>query len=190
MQNQNSIKTHCPRGHEYTAENTRRDAKNRRYCRACTKMLSTKDYGHCGMSGCHEKCEINKNTYKPYYYCEEHKKARKNKPSRSHEVRTRENARTLERYYEFKDQFFEMYGQVCSCCGESYKVFLTLDHVQGGGNYHRRDRGTVGVWKDAIKKYQPEVFQVLCFNCNNAKVIMGECPHKKQRNRTSRETKN
>lgn len=28
-------KTHCPKGHEYTEENTRRDAKNHRWCRTC-----------------------------------------------------------------------------------------------------------------------------------------------------------
>lgn len=32
--NHNSIKTHCPRGHEYSAENTYRDKRGRR-CRRC-----------------------------------------------------------------------------------------------------------------------------------------------------------
>jgi hypothetical protein len=29
--------THCPSGHAYSAENTYRDAQNRRYCRACRR---------------------------------------------------------------------------------------------------------------------------------------------------------
>lgn len=31
-------KTHCPRGHEYTEENTRMNAKGHRFCRACQKI--------------------------------------------------------------------------------------------------------------------------------------------------------
>lgn len=31
----NTLKTHCPRGHEYTPENTSTKAGNRRACRAC-----------------------------------------------------------------------------------------------------------------------------------------------------------
>lgn len=34
---QNSRKTHCPHGHEYSAENTRRDSKGHRWCRACER---------------------------------------------------------------------------------------------------------------------------------------------------------
>lgn len=30
--------THCPHGHEYSTENTYRDRKNRRYCRACRRQ--------------------------------------------------------------------------------------------------------------------------------------------------------
>lgn len=34
----NARKTHCPQGHEYSVENTRRDNKNRRYCKACGRI--------------------------------------------------------------------------------------------------------------------------------------------------------
>lgn len=33
--NRNARKTHCPQGHEYSPSNTRRDSRNRRYCRTC-----------------------------------------------------------------------------------------------------------------------------------------------------------
>ena len=33
----NRLKTHCPRGHEYTVNNTRGDRYGRRHCRACDK---------------------------------------------------------------------------------------------------------------------------------------------------------
>lgn len=35
--NFNGAKTHCPQGHEYGPENTRRDKKNRRYCLTCLR---------------------------------------------------------------------------------------------------------------------------------------------------------
>jgi hypothetical protein len=37
IRNANGAKTHCPMLHEYTPENTYRDKKNRRYCRACNR---------------------------------------------------------------------------------------------------------------------------------------------------------
>lgn len=33
----NARKTHCPRGHEYTAENTAYSKRRTRYCKACTR---------------------------------------------------------------------------------------------------------------------------------------------------------
>lgn len=34
----NATKTHCPRGHEYTPENTARTSRGGRYCRACKRQ--------------------------------------------------------------------------------------------------------------------------------------------------------
>lgn len=33
----NANKTHCPQAHQYTAENTHIDRRNRRHCRACAR---------------------------------------------------------------------------------------------------------------------------------------------------------
>lgn len=35
-----ALVTHCPYGHEYTAENTYRDSSNMRHCRACGRRRS------------------------------------------------------------------------------------------------------------------------------------------------------
>jgi hypothetical protein len=64
----------------------------------------------------------------------------------------------------------------CACCGENEIKFLTLDHINGNGNKHRKliNNNLVG-W---LKKHNyPKGFQVLCFNCNQAKGIYGVCPH-------------
>lgn len=70
------------------------------------------------------------------------------------------------------------YGGKCECCGEKEFVFLTMDHVEGGGNQHRRELGgnmAFYVW--LRKNGYPPKFQVLCWNCNWAK-SHGGCPHK------------
>ena len=40
-----------------------------------------------------------------------------------------------------RELVFEYYGKSCVCCGESGSVFLTIDHINGGGNQHRREIG-------------------------------------------------
>lgn len=69
------------------------------------------------------------------------------------------------------------YGGACSCCGETELVFLTLDHLQGGGTQHRRSLPGYGVYRWARQQgYPAGLFQVLCHNCNWAK-YRGGCPH-------------
>ncbi len=72
----------------------------------------------------------------------------------------------------------------CVCCGEVDIRFLTIDHINGGGNEHRRSlshKGFSGVnfyaWLKRNK--YPKGFQVLCYNCNCGKVRNNNiCPHK------------
>ncbi len=67
----------------------------------------------------------------------------------------------------------------CSCCGERGLHFLTMDHINGGGNKHRREIGNAsGTLLSWIKRNgYPDGFQVLCWNCNLAKAHHGQCPH-------------
>lgn len=80
-------------------------------------------------------------------------------------------------------QVLDHYGNCCACCGEIEPMFLTIDHINGGGNIHRRQIGKASVvlhrW--LIKNDFPKGFQVLCFNCNIGRSInFGICPHKNQ----------
>lgn len=80
--------------------------------------------------------------------------------------------------YTLRNKFFEMYGCQCMCCGEKEKAFLVLDHIENDGCEHRKEVGnSLNIYRDAIKKYRPDRFQVLCFNCNMAKQTLGQCPH-------------
>lgn len=67
---------------------------------------------------------------------------------------------------------------VCQCCGETTLEFLALDHVNGSGNQHRKEVGTLAMAEWAKRNnYPPGLFQVLCHNCNMAKGFYGRCPH-------------
>ena len=87
--------------------------------------------------------------------------------------------------HERKIRVFHHYGGKCACCGESELTFLAIDHINGGGNTHRKalkngKRGTCG--GDCFYRYleannYPPGYQALCHNCNHAKA-WGVCPHK------------
>lgn len=74
--------------------------------------------------------------------------------------------------------FYSEGKNCCACCGEANIVFLTIDHINGGGGAHRRQIGKNFYWW-LIKNEFPDGFQVLCYNCNMAKRDGAECPHKR-----------
>lgn len=82
---------------------------------------------------------------------------------------------------QVRDQAIERYGGRCACCGETERLFLQLDHIDGGGNQHRRELGGNGAYLLATwlkRNNWPEGFQVLCANCNIGKHLNGgTCPH-------------
>lgn len=81
-----------------------------------------------------------------------------------------------------RDIVFKHYGGHCSCCGESHREFLTIDHINNDGNIHRQQIGRGGAivsW--LIRNNFPPGFQVLCYNCNCAKSFAGGCPHLRDR---------
>lgn len=79
-----------------------------------------------------------------------------------------------------KREVIDHYGGKCACCGESAIEFLCLDHKNGNGQQERKAYHFTQVWRIAIKRGFPDDYQVLCFNCNNAKSIYGICPHQTQ----------
>jgi hypothetical protein len=56
-----------------------------------------------------------------------------------HRARANELCRISKRKYEAKckELVFNHYGKVCACCGESNPIFLSIDHIGGGGTKHR-----------------------------------------------------
>lgn len=86
-----------------------------------------------------------------------------------------------ERNYKTRIQCIEYYSNglnQCACCNEKEVKFLSIDHIDGGGNKHRKEQkvGHIGQWLRA--RGYPIGYQVLCHNCNLAKGFYGTCPHK------------
>ena len=76
---------------------------------------------------------------------------------------------------------FEHYGKECVCCGEDEVMFLTMDHIDGGGEKHRKEIGRK-IYNWLYRNNFPEGFQVLCMNCNWGKYLNGgSCPHKQKK---------
>lgn len=85
-----------------------------------------------------------------------------------------------------KQRCFEAYGGAfCACCKVEGLVFLTLDHLGNNGGIHRREMQSVSrslgsgwlFYRDLERQGFPPGYQVLCWNCNAAKHLLGICPH-------------
>lgn len=96
--------------------------------------------------------------------------------------RAEQARRARERSARLKAEAFEAYGGAsCGCCGEVHVAMLTLDHIDGQGSADRGKRGEGSTGAPFYLRLKragwPPGFQVLCFNCNYAKHLLGACPH-------------
>lgn len=70
---------------------------------------------------------------------------------------------------------------ICSCCGESIQILLTIDHMNDNGAEQRKyeDLNSFKLVMWLIKNNFPPGFQVMCFSCNSGRYLNGGiCPHK------------
>ena len=136
---------------------------NRRICKACIKKR-----------------------WKERYHSEPILRAKHNSYCNNWASKNQDKLRAnhLKRSVKAKQKVFYHYSKgamACACCGENHFEFLSIDHIGGGGNYHRRKllgkSGTM-FYDWLIKQGFPTGYQVLCFNCNQADGNFGACPHK------------
>lgn len=77
-----------------------------------------------------------------------------------------------------RTKFLEMYGNACECCGETIKMFLAIDHVQGQKGISNKETG-IKAYRKANKKLDKTMYRILCHNCNFATRYDGAiCPHR------------
>ena len=97
----------------------------------------------------------------------------------AHGYRCRECWDLMRRKYaktaaERRELIFSLYGDVCACCGEANKKFLSLDHINNDG-YKERTRGRICTEKR-------DDLRILCMNCNWGRARNeGTCPHEQQK---------
>jgi hypothetical protein len=65
----------------------------------------------------------------------------------------------------------------CECCGNDDIDVLCLDHIDGGGNAHRRELEGQNLTDWIIQNDYPDGFRILCENCNKSLGHYGYCPH-------------
>ena len=78
---------------------------------------------------------------------------------------------------KLREQLLQKFGKECKCCGEKLKMFLTIDHINGDGNKHRKGKHQHTVWKEILRDGTDEEYRILCHNCNWAYGLLGYCPH-------------
>lgn len=87
------------------------------------------------------------------------------------------------RHYEAKIKVLYYYSNgtmKCQCpgCEVSHIEFLSIDHVNGGGQKDRESfKGARTFYEYLVKNNYPEGLLTLCYNCNLAKGFFGQCPH-------------
>lgn len=67
----------------------------------------------------------------------------------------------------------------CSCCGEYRIEFLAIDHIDGGGSKHRKERKGQSIYQWLKINNYPNGYRVLCHNCNMSLGFYKYCPHNK-----------
>lgn len=75
-----------------------------------------------------------------------------------------------------KEAVLAHYGRACAHCGISDSDVLTLDHIEGGGNKHRKDLNVGAGWRfySWLQSHEfPSGFQTLCYNCNIGRALAG-----------------
>lgn len=93
--------------------------------------------------------------------------------------------KSREMYARKERLVFDYYGRICACCGETERLFLSIDHKKNDGHEERWPSGgrVTGklLYQKIVAKNYPDTYQVLCMNCNWGKRMNnGVCPHLKQ----------
>lgn len=83
-------------------------------------------------------------------------------------------------YRKKRDRVMRLLGGRCEWCGLDYAPLLSIDHIEGDGNIHRRvvKGGTHGVLNDILNmRYPLEKVRLLCHNCQMLSVLQskGKC---------------
>ena len=176
-------KTHCIRGHILAGDNAYISKDGSKHCKACKRIT--------------EQLRIDKDrdAYNQYHKDWRYQNYDKRiKAERKSDKKRYQNKLTYaKKWYpkykkELRKQVLTHYGKgilACLCCGETIEQFLTLDHINGGGNKMRKLYPRMRAWMllQWLRSHNyPKGYQTLCWNCNSGRSSNnGICPHKEMK---------
>jgi len=158
-------------------------------CNKCKKHKDEKEFHKRdtkrGYQPWCKECQVSsaKNRFKSYYQ-ENIERFRKKGNEQYHRNKKRISELRKINRQKIREETISHYSnglKKCACCGEKEIKFLAIDHMDNNGAKHRKELGGRGgevMYKSLKKLNYPPGYQVLCHNCNMAKGLYGECPHK------------
>jgi len=90
---------------------------------------------------------------------------------RYHANKDKNLSKQREYYQSLKKEVLTLYGggkMACTKCGETRIDCLSIDHINGGGNKHRKDNKTAHgrqFYYQLRKNLRLDTYQTLCMNC-------------------------
>lgn len=145
-----------------------KDGRYDSWCKPCNALHANKYYHN------------NKNGRLAQYYSEykiSHKeqiKLRTQKYQKTHKEKVNQFGKNYRD--RIKIAFLEMYGGKCVCCGECNQEFLTIEHKNGQVGVKKKEK-TYKAYRNAINELRPDIYEILCMNCNFSRGKFGYCPH-------------
>ncbi len=144
---------------------------SKKRCTRCDKRKTINDFGNSSFTrdGKFHECKL----------CRNERRTIARREKRGHYATERDtyreahNAACLARYYECKYRVFLHYGGPhprCVCGFDDMRA-LTIDHINGGGNRHRKEIGQGVNFYKWLDRNLPSGFQVLCANCQQIKKV-------------------
>lgn len=91
--------------------------------------------------------------------------------------RERLNRQKLKYANKIKQEGLQIYGNKCSCCGETAQEFLTIEHINGRDKTIKKFTGKKEWMRLRSLGWPTEDITILCYNCNCARGAYGVCPH-------------
>lgn len=142
----------------------------------CAECESTERKGRA--KGLCRPCYLKAYKSRPGYRTPEQIEQRRQYSAMYHQKhKATRNPEITERRRELRRRVVETLGGKCACCQETTPAFLTLDHVQNDGAAVRHLQRHLIYRMVEAEGYPKDRYQILCWNCNAAKGMLGACPH-------------
>ena len=163
---------------DYASSSRNKNKHGRYFCSRACQWKGIGDIESVAHGG--DGIKRTKKESRAFYYRRNLEKRRRDAILYYHKNRDRVLARMKLENRKLKLAIIGAFGGSCECCGESNFEFLTIDHIHGGGNEHRRQLGDKGkgLYKEILAEGCPkDKYRLLCWNCNTARGFYGYCPH-------------